>query len=199
MTLHQRWDSSGRTRFLLALTLSTVTAVAVAAPLAIQAIRADEVKVAGTPDRPATGEQESDDDSIDRTLTDDGGDAKGGIGSREPAKAVGQTSKSETQSPRPAAPTATENDVLTNPAPTEADVIDPPETEEPAPPIDPEPTTTTSTTTVAPTSSTTSTTAPDPSITSSSTTAPDPSTTSSSTTSTSAVSNPSSTTSSSTG
>ena len=42
MALYQRRDSVGRTRFLLALTLSTVTAVGVAAPLAIQALRSDE-------------------------------------------------------------------------------------------------------------------------------------------------------------
>ena len=87
MALYQQRDSSGRTRFLLALSLSTVTALGVAAPLAIKAVRAPEsTAVAVAPvedDAPA----DTDPDSDSRSLTIDGADGRGGIGSREPAKA----------------------------------------------------------------------------------------------------------------
>lgn len=96
MTLQQRRESPGRTRFLLALTLSTVTALGVAAPLAIQAMRADEVKVAVPTDDPPLSDQPDDSPDNDRSLTEADGDSKGGIGTRAPTKARAQTSKSET-------------------------------------------------------------------------------------------------------
>ncbi|MEM8925409.1 MAG: hypothetical protein AAGD35_18045 [Actinomycetota bacterium] len=114
MALQQRRETPGRARFLLALSLSTVTALGVAAPLAIQALRADEVKFAGTPDPQVTPTAPAEEDEIDRSLEGDSGSSKGGIGSREPAKAVAQTSKSETPAPR-TPQTSPDDSVLTNP------------------------------------------------------------------------------------
>ncbi len=136
MALQHRPDTPGRTRFLLALTLSTVTAVGVAAPLAVQALRADEVRFAVQPDEPenSTPSTAEDRESIDRELRSDS-DSKGGIGSRPPAKAVGQTTKSGSSAPRPA-PAPADDTVLTNPT-VEVDPGAGPSTTEPAAP-DPE-------------------------------------------------------------
>lgn len=177
MALNQRRDSSGRTRFLLALTLSTVTALGVAAPLAIQAMRADEVKFAGPSDVQNQTEQSEDDPATegdDRTLTDAGGDAKGGIGSRPPAKAQAQTSKSEASNSSGTPTTvATQGPALTN-NPSTAVV-----SEDPAGPVAVE---LTSTTTAEPAE--TSTTAPTTTV-PSTTTVPETTTSSSSTSTTS--------------
>ncbi len=114
----QRWESSGRTRFLLALTLSSVTALGVAAPLAIEAMQADEVRFAGpSEDEPdATPSGDGDDGP---TLIETDGDAKGGIGSRSPVKAQAQTSKSETNGgSTPTTTPSSSGSALTNPSST---------------------------------------------------------------------------------
>ena len=49
MYLHRPKEDPSRGRFLLALTLSTVTAAAVAAPLALSAVRVDSTGPAGAP------------------------------------------------------------------------------------------------------------------------------------------------------
>lgn len=190
MALYQRRETSGRTRFLLALSLSTVTALGVAAPLAIQAVNADEVNFAsGNPNAAATAEQADDDffsgERANRRLSAHDAEAKGGIGSRIPAKAQSQTSKSETD---PSAP-RTEESVLTNPttttteATTTTSTTSSTETTTTTQPPDDTTTTTDSTTTTS--STTTSTTDPDstttttaPATTTSTTSADDPTTSS---------------------
>ena len=178
MALYQRRESSGRTRFLLALSLSTVTALAVAAPLAIKAVNVDESTFAANTPAAQNGSPLNNDDLLSgsttrRSLEASNADAKGGIESREPAKAQAQTSKSDDQ-PAATAPTGPEDSVLTNPTTTETP---------------PDPSTTTSSpaatsTTVDPsTSSTSVTTTP----TSSSTSTTDGSSTSSTTSTTQAT------------
>ncbi|MEM9131487.1 MAG: hypothetical protein AAGA59_19465 [Actinomycetota bacterium] len=96
-----------------------MTALGVAAPLAIEATRADEVRFA-TPseDEPETTPTGDTDDGP--TLIETDGDAKGGIGSRAPVKAQAQTSKSETSgasTPTTAGGSGT-GPALTNPSST---------------------------------------------------------------------------------
>ena len=131
MPLYQRRESSGRTRFLLALTLSTVTALAVAAPLAIKAVKVDESTFAANTPAAQNGSPLNNDDLLSgsttrRSLEASNADAKGGIESREPAKAQAQTSKSADQ-PAATAPTGPEDSVLTNPT-TDETPADPPST-----------------------------------------------------------------------
>lgn len=189
MSLHQRRDSSGRTRFLLALTLSTVTAIGVAAPLAIQAVRADDVRFVGPADggRDPADDDQSEGDGNPRSLTDASGDAKGGIGSRPPAKAKAQTSKSETSKSSTSPTTASRRaPALTNPASpsvTDTTVADEPDSgvgSSTTPPPDPDGASTTSTTERAESTTTTT----NPAVTTSSSS---PSTTSSTVASTSSV------------
>ncbi len=164
MALYQRRDAAGRTRFLLALTLSTLTAIAVAAPLAIEAVQADEPTF--TADGPNGGG--ADDVALpDRSLDTSGGDL-GGIDARPHAKGQGQTSKSD----EPGSPTTTPE-----PAPADETALTNPETE----PTTTVPDTTTTTDPAAPTDPTdpgdTTTTTEDPDAT---TTTTDDETTSSS-------------------
>lgn len=119
MALNHRRETSGRTRFLLALTLSTLTAIGVAAPLAIQAVNAPEVKFAsGNPNAAETGGELGNDrlsgERADRRLSAYDAELKGGIASRIPAKAQAQTSKSEAEPTSP----QTQESVLTNPTTT---------------------------------------------------------------------------------
>ena len=128
MALYQRRESSGRTRFLLALSLSTVTALVVAAPLAIKAVSVDESTFAANTPAAQNESSLNNDDLLSgstsrRSLEASNADAKGGIESREPAKAQAQTSKSANQ---PAA-TGPEDSALTNPTTTETPA-DPPST-----------------------------------------------------------------------
>lgn len=175
----QRWESSGRTRFLLALTLSSVTALGVAAPLAIEAMQADEVRFAGPsedePDATPSGDAED-----GPTLIETDGDAKGGIGSRSPVKAQAQTSKSETNgATTPTTAASSAGSALTNP----------PSTTEYEPNEDPAAPTVSTTLAEAPTTTTalatTTSTTEAPTTTSSSTTSTTDATTSSSSSSSS--------------
>jgi hypothetical protein len=99
MAQHLRRETTGYTRFVLALSLSTVTAIAVAAPLAIRAIRADQtVAYAGPGEtggfgQPGAGSDDELSSAPDRSLGDDDDVAKGGIDSAL-AKSQAQTSKS---------------------------------------------------------------------------------------------------------
>ena len=112
MALYQRRDSVGRTRFLLALTLSTVTAVGVAAPLAIQTLR-EEAKptfVAGNPDTDATADDESSSDGDDRSLDADIGGI-GGIRSEPGASADTDAPQNDPQAPAADDPNGSGSDV----------------------------------------------------------------------------------------
>lgn len=125
MALPYRRDPAGRSRFLIALSLSTVTALGVAAPLAIQAINADEPAfVSGDPVLAPAAEADAEDGPNpleERSLDPGRSEAMGGISSRPPAKGQGQTSKSESDVPVDE-PEAADEQVLTNePAPAPAD------------------------------------------------------------------------------
>jgi hypothetical protein len=77
MAQHVRRESNGYTRFVLALSLSTVTAIAVAAPLAVRAINADDptVSYAISPDDGvdgAVGGADALSSTEDRSLGGDG-------------------------------------------------------------------------------------------------------------------------------
>ncbi|MDH3682693.1 MAG: hypothetical protein OEV40_22400 [Acidimicrobiia bacterium] len=169
MALSNRRESVGRTRFLLALSLSTLTALAVAAPLAIQAVNADQPTfVAGDPANGGGADRADDDLAIsrDRSLATESEGGLGGIGTRPAAKGQGQTSKTESGDSGTAAPDpAPDSAVLTNPAPAPSD----------DPPVEPAETTTTieATTTTedpdptTPTSEDTTTTTEDPDATTS--------------------------------
>jgi hypothetical protein len=94
--VQQLRGSVGRTRFLLALSLSTVTAVAVAAPLALQAMNAEQpttVDPVGPGAGGSSGEDLLSDSDGDRSLEGDG-ESQGGIGARPNPKALSETGKS---------------------------------------------------------------------------------------------------------
>lgn len=138
MALSHRRESVGRTRFLLALSLSTVTALAVAAPLAIQAVNADQPTFVAADPTDGFGAERADDDLAaprDRSLETESDGGLGGIGTRPPAKGQGQTSKTESDDGTATTPSDPGPDapVLTNPEPATTD----------SPPDDPVATTTT--------------------------------------------------------
>ena len=174
MALYQRREIPGRTRFLLALSLSTVTAVGVAAPLALQALRADESTVAYVNPTIVEPDELDSDPGPELTIATDGGGI-GGIGARPPAKGQGQTTKTETDDGGAGDPSPDES-VLTNPSgpeaettsstkpPTSSTSTSQPTTSSTAPPPT-EPTTSSSLPTTSTTQSTSSTTAaPEPTI-----------------------------------
>ncbi len=143
MALHQRRESVGRTRFLLALSLSTVTALGVAAPLALRAVNA-EANLTSSPysdgTNPSADEFANDllGTPSDRSLRSGAGGI-GGIEAQTPAKGQAQTTKSESTDAPAETDQPSEEPVLTNPG------EEPPPTEEPVePPV--EETTTTSVT-----------------------------------------------------
>ena len=188
MNLHYRLESAGRTRFLLALTLSTLTALGVAAPLAMQAVRADEATFASGDATSGPAVDNRDDlkaeVALNRSLSDDGSVQRGGIqASEDTSKATGRTTKAESVEPIPAEEEPATESVLTNPEPepVEAEPITPeePVTETSAP---------ATTTTVEDTStSSTETTVEDTSTSSTETTVEDTSTSSTETTTTSST------------
>lgn len=164
MALQQRRESAGQPRFLLALSLSTVTALAVAAPLAIRAVNADDDNTFAVTDPTfeGTGEGITDEGlaaSDERLLTPNSSAPKGGIGSRPPdAKALSQTTKGGTTEAGSGQPSLVDNSVLTNPpqttttAPASTTTFDPAASSSTSSTTDP--TATTETTTSATTSST---------------------------------------------
>ena len=175
MALQHRREAAIRPRFLLALTLSTVTACVVAAPLAIQAINAKGSSyAAGSPaaNQPLTGRQTDDLSAAEvAQLSLAAGSeplSQGGIGAQSRAKGQDTTTKSDLEVADAVAPPTS---VLTNDtgpestttsAPAATTVPDPPTT---APPTSAEPpatptTTGTPATTAPATSVTTPTTAP---------------------------------------
>lgn len=166
MALQHRREAPIRPRFLLALTLSTVTACTIAAPLAIRALRADPTSfAAGTPNSaPVTDRQTHDLSSAEMselTLdTSSGGLSRGGIGTQSRAKGQDTTTKSDGGAGQGV---TTETSVLSNEttAPPDTATATTPTTVEPTPTETTAPTTTDTTApTSAPTSATTGTTAP---------------------------------------
>lgn len=102
MALHHRREAPVRPRFLLALTLSTVTALAVGAPLAIQAIHADRerTEIAG----PAASSQGLQDGNVSqpmdgRSLRSGESLVRGGVGADSESASKG---KAQAMSPKSA-------------------------------------------------------------------------------------------------
>ncbi len=165
MNLHYRLESAGRTRFLLALSLSTLTALGVAAPLAMQAMRADEATFASGDAAAAPADVDPEDVkaevALNRSLTESTTGQRGGIeASEDTSKATGRTTKAESVEPVAPAEEPAPEGVLTNaePEPAETDPAesDPVETPDPDPAA--QPSTTVPTTPVDPSVSTTDTT-----------------------------------------
>ena len=91
--MQQPRGSVGRTRFLLALSLSTVTAVAVAAPLALQAVNGSHDTDVLDPAGPGgIADDQLSNQEDDRSLEDDG-TQQGGIGAKPNPKALSDTGK----------------------------------------------------------------------------------------------------------
>jgi hypothetical protein len=197
MALQHRREAAVRPRFLLALTLSTVTALVVAAPLAVRAIRADAPSYASSvpslTNDPSSGSRSIDDLSSqlnERTLSDGDVPSQGGIGARVRTKAKDQTHKSNEAGTVEGPASATS--LLTNDT---AAVTEPPETTPTTTPTtgDPAAPTVTASPTAPPTSApTTSSTTGDGPVTSA--TSPSVSSTATSSPSTTTTSRPSSTT-----
>lgn len=124
MALYQRRDSVGRTRFLLALTLSTVTAVGVAAPLAIQTLREQDKATfaAGNPDTDATAEDDESSEGDDRSLDAEIGGI-GGIRSEPGASADTGDVQDDRAVPAAEEPTGSSSDIA--PAAPQAPSADP--------------------------------------------------------------------------
>ena len=81
MTVERARESTGRGRFLLALSLSTVTAAAVAAPLALSAVRVDsqqDLQIA--PASPAEAEEPQSPTLEDPDIVDEQRNRRGNIG-----------------------------------------------------------------------------------------------------------------------
>jgi hypothetical protein len=176
--VQQPRESVGRTRFLLALSLSTVTAVAVAAPLALQAINGpDDSGNVVDPAGPGSADDLLSDEEGDRSL-EGNGTPQGGIGARPEPKALSETGKGETTDETESGTDSTDGGATTTEAPVEEGSSGRPAPEQSPPVTDPSggssttaavptvnPTQATTTTSTSTTSTTSTTAAPGPDVT----------------------------------